>query len=245
MKPERKGEMALQSSKTLIPIGFHEQDRIFDVISNNLSNAQTAGYKRDVPVFRKILASSLESTSSQEQDQVKTIFQQGDLHQTGHALDLAIEGEGFFKVKTPSGIRYTRAGNFRINREKMLVHGSGFPVAGRQGEVILNGKQIVVERNGSIRVDGAEVDQIAPVMVRDLNQLKKEGQGLFRLDGDQNETASEQSQVLQGTLELSNVNPVEEMVKLIDCLRTYESCVKIVHSSDEMDSKAVNEIGRI
>lgn len=240
-----KGVRPLAKLSTLLATGFQKQMHVFDVISNNLSNVQTPGFKRDVPVFREVLVASRNGTSRQTQEQVKTVFEQGDLQRTGNPLHLAIEGEGFFRVKTPSGIRYTRAGNFRINREKMLIHESGFPVLGRQGEVTLRGREIVVEKNGSIKVDGSEIDQIVPVSFRDLGGLKHEGQGLFRLEGAQPEIPAEESSLLQGSLELSNVNPVQEMVKLIECLRTYESCAKMIHSNDEMDAKASNEIGRI
>lgn len=229
----------------LLATGFQKQMHVFDVISNNLSNVQTAGFKRDVPVFREVLAASKEGSLSQSREQVKTVFEQGDIQRTGNPLDLAIEGEGFFRVKTPSGIRYTRAGNFRIDREKRLIHESGFPVLGRQGEVTLRGREIVVEKNGAIKADGIEIDQIVPVTFRELGALRHEGHGLFRLEGDLPEIPAEESNLLQGSLELSNVNPVQEMVKLIDCLRTYESCAKMIHSNDEMDSKASNEIGRI
>lgn len=230
---------------TLAATGFQQQMHVFAVISNNLSNVQTAGFKRDVPVFREVLATSKRAVLRQTKEEVQTVFEQGDLQRTGNPLDLAIEGEGFFRVKTPSGVRYTRAGNFRMNREKTLIHESGFPVLGRQGEVTLRGREIVVEKNGSVKADGVEIDQIVPVTFRDLRVLRRDGNGLFRLEGSQVEAPAEESQLLQGSLELSNVNPVQEMVKLIDCLRSYESCVKMIHSNDEMDSKASNELGRI
>lgn len=229
----------------LLATGFQKQMHTFDVISNNLSNVQTAGFKRDVPVFREVLAASQDGALRQTREEVKTVFEQGDIQRTGNPLDLAIEGEGFFRVKTPSGIRYTRAGNFRIDREKKLIHESGFPVLGRQGEVTLRGQGIVVERNGSIKADGAEIDQIEPVTFQDLGALKHEGHGLFRLEGGLSEIPAEESSLLQGSLELSNVNPVQEMVRLMECLRTYESYVKMVHTNDEMEAKASNEIGRI
>jgi len=229
----------------LLAAGFQKQMHVFDVVSNNLSNVQTVGFKREVPLFRQVLSASKAPLSLQTKEEIGTVFEQGELQRTGNPLDLAIEGEGFFRVKTPSGVRYTRAGNFRMNREKTLIHESGFPVLGRQGEVTLRGREIVVEKNGSIKADGVEIDQIVPVTFRDLRALKREGNGLFRLEGNQPEAPAEESQLLQGSLELSNVNPVQEMVKLIDCLRSYESCAKMIHSNDEMDSKASNELGRI
>jgi flagellar basal body rod protein FlgG len=94
-------------------------------------------------------------------------------------------------------------------------------------------------------VDGEEAGQIALVTFSDLNLLRKEGNGLFRLEVPQAEVEVRDSQLLQGALESSNVNPVEEMVNLIDSLRSYESCLKVIQGHDDMDNKAVNELGRV
>jgi flagellar basal body rod protein FlgG len=102
-----------------------------------------------------------------------------------------------------------------------------------------------VGKDGTIKVDGAEVDRIDLVNFSDLSGLKKEGHTLFRLEIPQAEGEARDSQLHQGALESSNVNPIEEMVKLIDSLRSYESCMKVIQSNDEMDGRAVNELGRV
>ena len=109
----------------------------------------------------------------------------------------------------------------------------------------MKGKAITVNKDGTVEVDGAQVDQVAVAAFSDLGLLKKEGQNLFRVEDSREERENQASQVLQGTLEASNVNPVEEMVKMIDSLRTYESCLKMIQSQDELDSKAANEVGRV
>ena len=175
---------------------------------------------------------------------MKTQFHQGIVQNTGKELDLAIEGEGFFKVKTPQGIRYTRAGNLSLNKERVLINAEGFPVMGRKGEITLNGQPIVLEKDGIIKVAGNETDQISLVTFPDVDLLEKEGHTLFRLAVPQKEIEVRDSKILQGVLEASNVNPIEEMVNLIDAFRSYESCLKIIQSHDEMNGKAVNELGR-
>jgi len=224
---------------------YQLQDNVFHAIANNLSNIQTPGFKKDFPVFHTMLSQSAGELKRFISDETKIAFQQGDLQKTGSDLDLAVEGEGFFKVRTPHGIRYTRAGNFRLNKEKVLTSADGFPVMGSRGELVLNGQKIVVEKDGTLKMDGSEVDRISPVNFADLQSLKKEGQGLFRLEGFQEEQESPETQVIQGQLESSNVNSVEEMVKLIDALRAYESCLKTIQSQDEIDSKAANELGKV
>jgi flagellar basal-body rod protein FlgG len=229
----------------LAVIGLFRQERRHELIANNLSNAQTAGFKKDVPVFHRIFSEAFSSYQLGEFETSVTSFQQGELQATRNPLDLAIEGEGFFKVKTPQGIRYTRSGNFRLNREGTLVQDSGYPVLGRTGEINLKGNQFSIDKDGTVYVDGASRDKIALVTFSDLNGLKKEGHALFKQESVQEEKEVPQSQVHQGTMELSNINIMEEMVRMIDALRSFEACRKIVQVQDEMDAKAVNELAKV
>jgi flagellar basal-body rod protein FlgG len=236
----------MHNSQNVAALGaFRQQARISLIIANNLSNAQTAGFKRDVPVFNNILSQAWDRFQKTENDTSKISFLPGSIQKTGNDLDLAIEGEGFFKVKTPNGIRYTRSGSFGLNKDKVLINAEGFPVLGRREEITLNGKNITVENNGSVKVDGNEVDQIAVVTFSTLDALQKQGHTLFELPGPEEEIAASQSRVIQGALEASNVNPIEEMLNLLDAYRTYEACIKTIQSDDSLDSKAVNEIGRV
>jgi len=238
----------MRNSQTVPSLGaFREQRRIFDIIANNLSNVQTVGFKKDVSVFYAILNRTRDQNQSQSPplDYFQTSFQQGTVVRTGNELDLAIDGEGFFKVKTPQGIRYTRAGNLRLNQERQLVTADGFPVMGSRDEVRLNTQAVAVEADGTIKGDAGKIDQIALVTFPDLDLLKKEGHNFYRLAVPQEEMPVRDSQIIQGALESSNVNPIEEMVNLIDSLRSYESCLKIIQSQDELNSKAVNDLGRV
>jgi flagellar basal-body rod protein FlgG len=236
----------MRNFQTVPALGaFREQRRIFHLIANNLSNAQTVGFKKDVLVFHSILNRSWDQLQNSPTDEVKTSFHQGNFQRTGNDLDLAIEGEGFFKTKTPNGLRYTRAGNFKLDRERQLVNAEGMPVMGKNGEIRISGQKISVETDGTIRVDGGEVGQIDLVSFPNLDLLKKEGNNLFRLEVPQEEMEANNSQIVQGVLELSNVNPIEEMVNMVDSLRSYESCLKIVQSQDALNSKAVNDLGRV
>jgi len=224
---------------------FRYQNRIFNLTAHNLSNAQTPGFKKDVSLFHAFLDERVDLQALVQEDGIKTQFQQGTVQPTGNALDLAIEGQGFFKVKTPQGIRYTRAGHLKMNSEKVLVDANGYPVLGRQKEISVKGQKIVIGKDGTVTVDGNEVDQLALVSFPSLDSLVKEGNSLFRLEEGVKESQVSDRQIIQGSLEMSNVNPVEEMVRMIDSLRTYESCLKLIQSQDEMDGKAANEIGRV
>lgn len=223
---------------------LREQKR-YSVITNNLSNSQTVGFRKDNVVFRRAIEKASNQLKSEEAGRTLISFQQGELQKTGNSLDVAIDGEGFFKVKTPQGIRYTRAGKFQLNKDGTLVNGSGFPVMGKGGEVSLTGRNISIDAGGSILVDGRTVDQLAVVTLPNPGLLKKEGQTLMKLDLPQEEAEANETQVIQGALESSNINAVEEMMKMMDSQRVYESCMKLIQSNDELNAKAVNEVGRI
>ena len=241
-----EGAERMRNTQTVAALGaFRQQTRMSHLIANNLSNAQTIGFKREIPVFQSILSKTSERFQNIQNDTVKISFLPGPIQKTGNDLDLAIEGGGFFKVKSPNGVRYTRNGNFGLNKDQVLINADGYPVLGQRGEIILTGKKIAVGTNGSISVNGNEVDQIALVTFPDLNILKKEGHTLLKNESLQEEIEAQQSQVVQGALEGSNVNAVEEMINLMDSYRTYESCLKIIQADNSLDSKAVNEVGRV
>jgi flagellar basal-body rod protein FlgG len=226
-------------------VGLFRQEKRYNIIANNLSNLQTTGYKKDVPVFEKVLAERLSSPLAEDSVFSATLFQQGDLQSTRNDLDLAIEGEGFFKVKTPAGIRYTRNGSMRLNPDGVLVDSKGQPVLGRGREITLQGGHITVDKDGTIWTDGKSQEKIDLVSFKDLRGLKKEGGNLFRNEGEQEEIEPTQSQIHQGILEQSNVNPMEEMVRMIDALRSFESCHKVIQVEDELNGRAVNELARV
>jgi flagellar basal-body rod protein FlgF len=229
-------------------IGLFRQERRYELIANNLSNALTPGFKKDVPIFHEVFSEALHpslSTLSMDSEFSQTLLQQGEIQSTRNPLDLAIEGEGFFKVKTPEGVRYTRNGNFHLTREGVLVQANGFPVLSRNGEITLPGGQIAVEKDGAIKVNGADRDKLALITFADLKALKKEGKTLFKLEGEQEEKEAEGAGVIQGALEGSNVNAMEEMVQMIDSLRVFEACYKIVQVQDELNAKSVNELAKV
>jgi flagellar basal-body rod protein FlgF len=229
-------------------IGLFRQQRRYELIANNLSNLQTPGFKKDAIVFHRVFSDALNpslAALSSDTEISQTLFNQGEVHRTGNLLDLAVEGEGFFKIKTPAGVRYTRNGNFHLTPEGVLVQSNGFPVLGKDGEITLRGSKIEVEKDGTIKVDGENQNQIALVTFADLKGLRKEGQSLFRLDTEQEEKASGEGRVLQGVQEGSNVNSMDEMVQLIDALRSFETCHKIVQVQDEMNARAVNDLAKV
>ena len=226
-------------------VGLFREEKRYDIIANNLSNLQTVGYKKDVPVFHKTFSAALDLPLAEDPIQPVTIFQQGELQPTQNEMDLAIEGEGFFKVKTPGGIRYTRSGNFHLNRDRILVQSNEYPVLGSGREINVQGNHVVIDKDGTISADGSNQGKIDLVTFADLNGLKKEGQTLFKLVKEQDEIEPKQSQIQQGSLEFSNVNALEEMVRMIDSLRTFQGSDKIVQVQDELNGRVVNDLAKV
>ncbi len=211
------------------------QERKFELITNHLSNANSTGFKKDILSFDKTLHATL-----------TTDHAQGGLRHTENVLDLALQGEGFFKIETPQGMRYTRDGNFTLDAEGRLVTQNGEAVQGENGSIILDGGNIRINEQGLIEVDGRRVDTLQIVNFEDLDKLEKEGDSCFVYKGDSgfDEMPGENVFVHQGELELSNVTPVVEMTQMIEMHRLFESCQKVIQSFDEMDSKVITEVGR-
>lgn len=214
-------------------IGAQAMEHRMEVLSNNLANANTPGFKRDVPVFEGFMVNS-----------TKPDLSQGALRETGRKLDLGLSGPGFFEIETPFGPRYTRNGNFTINNEGRLVTQDGYPVAG-DTLIPANTREIAVTGEGGVYADGQRAGAVRVVEFGDVSTLEKQGYGLFVSRNPQAGASALETSVEQGTLEMSNVNVVDAMVKIIDTTRTYEAYQKMIQSFEETDTKTVNDVGRL
>ncbi len=246
------------------------QEMRLQVLSNNLANIETIGFKEDMSVFSNYISGDQNRITGTDpdsltQDEPETLFpylpintqvkfggtkinfSQGKMRKTDNRLDFAIEGSGFFCVETPEGIQqYTRKGNFKLNEEEKLVTQGGFSVLGKNGGAIeINGQDVIVDKEGNIWVDGANVDTIQIVDFNQPNSLSKTG-GSFFIPADPSVTGieAEGSKISQGFIELSNVNPIKVMTEMIEVHRAFESYQKVIRALDEVTSKAINEVGR-
>lgn len=246
------------------------QEARLEVLSNNLANINTIGFKEDRAVFSNYLPEGKNGTSGSDIDllasegfetlypyrlsntQVKfegtrTSFEQGQIRQTGNQLDFAISGNGFFCVETLEGEqRYTRKGNFTRNEEGTLVTQDGLIVLSKNGrEITLDGNNISVDAEGNISVDGLDGDTFKIVAFDNPYSLVKYGDASFApADPLVRGRDAEGFQVLQGDIELSNVNPIKVMTEMIEVHRAFESYQRIIKSMDETVSGSLNEIGR-
>lgn len=207
----------------------------FETVSNNLANVNSTGFKKNFLSFDQALASSYTTA---------TDFSPGEIRHTGNALDIALEGEGFFKVETHRGIRYTRDGAFSLDTDGYLVTRAGYRVVGQNGPIKIGQGEVMVRMDGQIMVNGAVVGRLEVSDFEDRRQLKKEGASLYNYEGAIEDTFSlEKANVQQGYLENSNVNATQEMIKMIEALRAFESAQKAIQSIDEITSKMVNDYG--
>ncbi len=238
--------------------GALTQEMRLDVLANNIANVNTAGFKED-RVFQlpQTSESVWKNTPAQQNislDNLSSLpvstftnFDQGSLKETGNTLDMALDGDGFFAVQTPGGVRYTRRGSFALSQNGVLVTQEGYPVLGKnRGEIQINGRNVVVDSSGAVFVDNASVDSLDIVGFSNKNTLMKVGDSLYSpQDPNDQGTPTTTAQVHQGFIESSNVDSIKAMTEMIDVLRGYESYQKVIQSMNETTSKTVNDVGKM
>ncbi len=231
--PERKDRMILELTRPVQ--GGLRQEIKLDIIANNLANADTAGFKADFLAFDNMLRA-----------QMVTDHSQGDLKVTGNKLDIALADEGYFAIQTQNGVRYTRNGNFTVNNQGELVTQTGNSVLGDGGTIVIEGSDVNINGSGEIQVEGAIAGRLKVVTFENIGNLKKEGNSLFVYEGDAaDEKIPEDILVKQGALEMSNISTVVEMAKLIETQRMYEAYKNMIQTFDEINGKAISEVGRM
>lgn len=242
--------------------GMLNRGRALDVTASNLANANTAGYKRDKVItssFSERVAYRLDGTGSEEiggnthgaiADEVITDYTQGVLDNTGRALDFAIVGDGLFSVETADGQEAsTRDGSFEVDAEGYLRTATGGYVMGQGGRIQVGAGTVSIDSTGVVTSDGQTVDTLAIL----VPQQPEDGQGqaenltkeapntLSRPGGEGTFTG----RIVQGKLERSNVDMVEEMSQMMAASRAFQSCAQAVRILDSISQKTVNEIGRL
>jgi flagellar basal-body rod protein FlgG len=241
--------------------GMESQQMNLDVISNNLANVNTTGYKESKLQFQDLLYQTTRAAGSQQGGgnelpgslqigqgaipiATERIFTQGDLSQTGGNLDLAIQGGGFFQVQMPDGtLAYTRDGAFKTDAEGRVVTSDGYPVQGGFEPVPTGTTNITISASGAITYTTSSGTTSSQIQLANFNNpggLQAIGQNLYT-ETDASGTAqlgdptqNGLGELQQGYLELSNVSVVQEMVNLILAQRAYEVNSKAVQAADQM-----------
>ena len=238
-------------------------ERQMEAVANNLANVETSGYKEDQPAFRSVFAQTFGVPSMSDEEQfanhehlapytgVGTYYvavadmgknlSQGRLRRTGQKLDLALATpEGFFTITTPQGERFTRAGSFHLNQDKQLVTAEGFLVTGKQGPIVIEGDDVEVSEDGSIIVDSARIGGLKVVAFPFPDRLQKLGNSLMApVDAENNPRILEDVNLVQGSLETSNVETFKEMTRMIKANRAYATMQKAISAADDMNQRAI------
>jgi flagellar basal-body rod protein FlgF len=226
--------------------------RRLDVLANNLSNAATPGFKvdrtRDVASVQHVSRSDFDKyrkgiNNISDFLQVSSGFTQGTVTPTSRKLDVAISGEGFFAVQSGNETLYTRRGIFHTDSEGFLITDAGQKVLGEGGPIQVQGEGVEIDAGGTVVVGGEEVDRLKVVTFADPRTLTKRAGTSFDA-GKQQPVAAEGYTVVQGALEMSNVNPVKIMAELIETQRLYDADLKGIQMANEINQKMTANAGR-
>ena len=233
-----------------------------DTIADNLANVSTSGFKRtllqvqagesmdlrrmqtdpgngggtsvSVPVGTLGLGSEIYATP--------TSYVQGSTVQTGNPFDVAINGNGFFTIQTPLGVRYTRSGSFIRDARGILTTQDGSLVMGNSGAVALPQGDVKISADGSVSVDGNLVDRLRLTQFGNQSNVSKQGSSLFADLGAQ-PSVDTTSTVAQGSLEQANSNVVQSMVDLITAQRWFEANQKVIQTEAQATTQAIQTVG--
>jgi flagellar basal-body rod protein FlgF len=222
-------------------------NRQMEVLANNLGNISTAGYQNESVVFNDML---FKPNTKNELAFVSDVgmnrdLTNGKLQTTGRPYDLAIKGEGYFKVHTDNGKMYTRDGGFSLDHEGMLVTSNGNYVLDASDTPISipsTAKKVEVNKDGSVIIDGNVSQMVGVVSFDDVRQLERVGNNLLKTDQPEFEVGD--FSMVQGSIEGSNVQPIFEITKMIDTERSFTMAAKLIDSMDEMVRNTIKKLAK-
>lgn len=242
---------------TLLSVGMSHQaalNRRMDVVANNIANASTTAFKKERVVFQDYLF-EMKGDAPRDLRQVSMVLdygvvpdmRHGDIETTGNPLDIALDGEGFLVVQNDLGERlYTRSGALRIDQQGFLTTRTGelvidqnnLPIAIAPDDVAIE-----IAENGQIRSKVGDIGQMQFVRFDRLEALERRGDALYANDAP--ELPVEGLRIVQGALEGSNVNAIEQVTEMITVLRSYQSMERSLNTYGEMRDRAVERLSRV
>lgn len=233
--------------------------RELDIVANNIANTDTNGFKVESLVSNETPAAPAMTLQGPKPIKFVTAngvardFSQGSLRRTDTPLDLAIDGQGFFKVSTKAGDRFTRDGHFGTDDTGRLVTSSGAAVLDEGGgEITIDPEkgQVAVASDGTISqgpVNGitAQVGKVGVYKFDNLSILEKTGDNLYQNSSNQQPTANPDAKVRQGMLEGSNVNSIVQITRMIEVSRAYEQVTQMMNSQSDLSRSSITRMGRL
>ncbi len=225
-----------------------------DILSNNLSNVNTTGFKEEKP-FYTLLNETLQGSAGGELGAVinnhavlsrgSLNFASGSLALTGRDLDVALTGSGFLSVQAPQGVRYTRNGSLTLNAKSVLCTVEGFPVLGENGQIALGPGKVSINEQGEVFLNDARIDRLKTASFANPAALLREGSSLMAPVAGQAPAAASGLEIQQGYLEQSNVNPITAVVGLVGIMRQFEAIQKSFNLlMNDINAKSIERLGR-
>ncbi|MBE6838357.1 MAG: flagellar hook-basal body protein [Ruminococcus sp.] len=243
--------------------GMINQQRIIDIISNNVANVNTAGYKSDTSInttFEEKLILIREKNNKtgnivyRTQEDTYADLSQGSFEYTGRRLDVAIRGNVFFNIQPYSQlyeddgeVLLTRNGQFNIDNEGFLALGSAGRVLGDDGEPIpLGTADFAIAEDGTINTDDGRTYRLQLTYVDSAQDVEKKGDNMFvNLSGTNDIPADEDYLIIQGAYERSNVDITDQTIDVLAAQRIFEACSTAMSQIDTINQKAATELARI
>ena len=229
--------------------------REMDIVANNIANADTNGFKfeslmtKTVPAAPAATAGGPRPVKFVGADGVARNFTQGSLRRTDAPLDLAIEGQGFFKVTTPAGERYTRDGRFRTDDTGRVTTQAGAVVADEGGgEITIDAQkpgEISVSVDGIVSQGSDRIGKVGVFKFDSLSALEKTGDNLYQNASNQQASAATDAKVRSGMLESSNVNPILQITKMIEVSRAYEQVTQMMSAEFDLSRNSISRLGKL
>lgn len=235
-------------------------ERWQDCVSQNITSAQTTGYRKRTVQFSSEVAGKWnirpDMKGGGQENEHNVLFARvsnginfltGETQPTRRELDVAIQGDGFFELKGPDDQKlYTRSGEFRVTPERTLVGAGGFEVMTDGGNPIVllpGGGAITINRDGTIFQGEIALGKLSIQKFADVNALRPTFGGLFVEGPGAGRETVDEPELMQGYLEQSNVQPLREMVDLVLISRAYEANQKVITSADEQMDKTLRALG--
>jgi flagellar basal-body rod protein FlgF len=212
--------------------------RLQEVTANNLANASTDAFKAG-RMTANILPGATHAVPVE-----KTDLQQGSFRETGRPLDLALDGPGFFVVRTEHGERLTRGGSLRLDGTGRLTDAHGAPLVGLEGPLVLNGADVEVQADGTVLVDGEQAGRLRVVDAQDPSTLLKEGLGRYATPGPLVPAAEGTTRVRQGAVEEANLDALRSTVDLVAIQRAYSANINAIKVMDDVLGVVTGQVGR-
>ena len=234
--------------------GFAPRMEALDLLSNNLANANTSGYKRTASstasssLRKRMEVPGLSTTALPMIQKQWTDFKQGEIQPTGNSLDVALTGNGFLAVNGSSGALYTRNGGFKLSSSGVLITAEGYPVRSVGGGQIQATSQdpLDISPDGMVQQSGQQLGQLELVDFADPHSLTKVGNSYLRPSDEKTKALPAMGiSVEQGKIETSNVIPAESAVRLVELMRQYEMLQKAISVAADMSKQATTEVAHI